>query len=169
MVGMIGGATWPLFKGRTGMLLAQISTASCFAVHYALMGAWTGSLMNTLGVLQALAAIPLGTRPSFRRIYLLTLPVIAGGVVVTWHGPPSAFAALGLALISLGRYQTRLLRFRLFLLAAMPCWFGHNILVGSIPGMIADSFGAANNLYMLARIHLEPAWAQRRAERTAGR
>lgn len=150
------------------MLLVQICTASCFGVHYALLGAWTGAVMNSLGVLQASAAIPLGTRPSFRIVYLLTLPAIAAGVVATWHGPPSACAALGLAFISLGRYQTRLLWFRLFLLAAMPCWFGHNLLVGSIPGMVADTIATANNVAMLIRSELAPGWARRRLRRATG-
>ena len=121
------------------MLLAQMMVSSFFGVHYALEGATTGAAMNGLALVQALLAIPLGERPGFRVAYLVTLPIIGSALVLTWAGVPSAFAAAGFALISLGRYQLSTGRFRVFLLGAVPCWMVHNALVGSAPGLIADT------------------------------
>lgn len=59
-------------------------------------------------------------------------------MVATWRGPASAFAALASALSSLGRYQQQVLRFRGLILASVPCWMAHNLLVGSLPGLTAD-------------------------------
>lgn len=140
--GLAGAAmniVWPLFGGRRGMLLGQVGVALFFSVHYALTDAVTGAIMNLLALVQALLAIPLGERPAFRIAYLATLPVIALVLVLSWAGPPSAFAAVGLALISLGRYQLSPIRFRACLLAAVLPWVAHNLAVGSIPGLIADA------------------------------
>jgi hypothetical protein len=52
-------------------------------VHYAGIGALTGGVMALLAGAQALAAIPLGSRPGFRFVYLLTLPLIVAAVVAT--------------------------------------------------------------------------------------
>ncbi|AWK87339.1 YgjV family protein [Azospirillum thermophilum] len=151
IAGMLGGMAWPLFRGRVAMLLVQLVPSICFGVHFALLGSPTGALMNVLSGLQILAAIPLGSRPAFRIVYLLILPVIAAVMALSWSGLPSLFAAAGTALVSLSRYQTAVPPFRLFMLMALPCWFGHNFLVGSVPGMMSDSAGIIFNLWMLGR------------------
>ena len=71
--------------------------------------------------------------------YLATLPVIAAALALTWNGLPSVCAAVGFAVISLGRYQLSTIRFRWLLLLAVLPWVGHNYIVGSIPGLIADT------------------------------
>ena len=152
LVGTAAGMSWPLFRGRFGMLLAQLVAGTAFAAHFALLGATTGAVMNVLATVQVIAAIPLGTRPGFRAVYLALLPVIAVGAALTWDGVPSLFAALGIAFVSLSRYQTGVLPLRLFMAAALPCWFVHNVLVGSAPGMISDVVGMSLNAVMLARL-----------------
>lgn len=131
------------------MLLIQSGVAACFGLHYLLEGAVTGAVMNGLGLAQALLAIPLGDRPVFRIAYLATLPIIAIALGFTWSGAPSACAAAGFALITLGRYQLSSIRFRAFLLMAVPCWMLHNASVHSVPGLIADSFTLGTSVWML--------------------
>lgn len=133
------------------MLLIQAVSGLCFVLHYALIGAFTGSLMNVLAMLQALAAIPLGEKPGFRVVYLLTLPAIALGLGLTWNGWPSVFASLGMAGIAVGRYQTRVLPFRVILVSTVPLWTGHNLLVGSLPGLLSDALVTASSLLGLWR------------------
>ena len=97
LAGSACGMGWPLFRSRVGMLLAQLATNLCFAVHYALLGAATGGAMNLLAAAQVGAAIPLGTRPGFRLVYLAVLPFIAlllAGLLIT-----SAWPALALFLV----------------------------------------------------------------------
>lgn len=149
--GTAAGVGWALFRSRVAMLAVQLAASVLFALHFALLGAPTGSLMNVLAGVQAAAAIPLGTRPGFRAVYLAVLPLIAAGLFATWHGLPSAFAAAGLTSVSLARYQTDVRLFRVFMALALPCWFGHNLLVMSVPGMLSDVCAMAINAVMLAR------------------
>lgn len=152
LVGAAAGMSWALFRSRFGMLMAQLVAGVAFAGHFALLGATTGAVMNVLATFQVAAAIPLGTRPGFRIVYLALLPLIAVAALLTWSGVPSLFAALGFAFVSLSRYQVSVVPFRLFMAVALPCWFGHNLLVGSVPGMISDVVGLCINLAMLARL-----------------
>ena len=138
VAGVLANAAWPLLRERRSMLQAQAGVCALFLVHYAGIGALTGGVMALLAGAQALTAIPLGSRPGFRSVYLLTLPLIAAAVVATWQGPASACAALALGLSSLGRYQQHVLRFRGLILASVPCWMAHNWMVGSLPGLTAD-------------------------------
>ncbi len=169
-IGMLGAAfaiLWPLCRTRTSMLLMQSGVAVFFALHYVLEGAVTGAVMNGLGLAQGLLAIPLGDKPLFRVAYLATLPLIAFVLVMTWAGAPSAFAAVGFAMISLGRYQLSTVRFRMFLLIAIPCWMLHNASVGSVPGLIADTFALGTSAWMLRR-DLQRERARRQKVRLAG-
>ncbi|MDP2360093.1 MAG: YgjV family protein [bacterium] len=151
LAGVLLNILWPLLGRRGVMLLVQAVAGLCFLAHYALIGAFTGSLMNALAALQALAAIPLGTRPGFRTVYLLTLPAIGLGLVFTWSGAASVYAALGMAGISLGRYQTKVLPFRIILLVTIPFWVGHNLLVGSLPGLLSDTLVSISSAVGLRR------------------
>jgi hypothetical protein len=140
---------WPLFRRREAMLGAQATACAFFTAHYALIGASTGATMTTLAGMQALAAIPLGSRPGFRVVYLATLPLIAAAMLTSWHGLPSFFAALGLALTSVGRYQLDVKLFRTLILTSIPAWSVHNVLVGSIPGLCSDAVTLASGVWML--------------------
>lgn len=145
------GAAWPIFKTRTVMLWlhAVIHVAMC--AHFFLLGALSGSLMNALGLGQTLAAIPLGTRPGFRKIYIAYLPLIAAGAVYTWDGYVSIFAAGGLALMSLARYQTDVMKFRVLMIAAICSWATYDTLVQSIPALTLDAATLVMSFAMIRR------------------
>lgn len=154
------GATWPLFKGRTAMLLAQAALHVGFSLHFFLLGAMSGSLMNALGLGQIMAAIPLGKNPGFKKLYIAYLPIIAIAAAYTWQGAPSLFAALGLALFSLARYQSGTFLLRVFMVAAILSWTVHDYLVLSIPALTTDVLSLITSLIMIRREHrLEKAQA----------
>lgn len=156
------GATWPLYKTRHAVLWAQAAVHVAFSAHFFFLGVHTASLMNALGLGQALAAIPLGKRPGFKIIYLFTLPLIATGAYMTWQGLPSVFAALGLALFSLARYQTNTMAMRTLMLLGIMGWSVHDIMVLSIPGMATDTLSFLTSIWMIrfekrqARLQTEP-------------
>lgn len=145
------GATWPFFKKRTSLLWAQAVLHVGFSLHFYLLGALSGSLMNALGLFQVLAAIPLGTRPEFKKLYIAILPVIAAGAIFTWGGAPSVFAGLGLALFSLARYQTDTLKLRVFMLAAIFSWTMHDVFVLSLPALTTDVLSITTSILMIRR------------------
>ena len=149
--GVLCNFAWPLFRSRRGMLAAQATACAFFTAHFALIGATTGATMTTLAGLQALAAVPLGTRRGFRVVYIAILPVIATAMLASWHGLPSFFAALGLSLTSVGRYQLDVTRFRTLILASIPAWSFHNVLVGSVPGLCSDALTLASGLWMASK------------------
>jgi hypothetical protein len=153
--GVLGNFAWPLFRRRESMLAAQATACAFFTAHFLLIGATTGAVMTTLAGVQAILAIPLGTRPGFRIVYLLTVPVTAVAVAFTWHGVPSLFAALGLTLTSIGRYQLAVLPFRALILSSIPAWSLHNFLVGSVPGLSSDALTLSSGGWMLFNTYRE--------------
>jgi len=167
VAGLVLGAVWPLFPTRTGMLAAQAGVAAAFTGHYALMGATTGSILNALIAAQALAAIPLGRDPRFRLVYLAMLPAIALVLALTWAGTTSLLSSLATALMSLARWQTRQLPFRLMMLTASPVWGLHDWIIGSLPGIIASTLTVSASLYGLWRVRRDRLRDERAAVRDA--
>ncbi len=149
LFGVACNVGWPFLRGRSAMLWGQTVGCVAFALHYLLLGAHTGSLMAALAGLQAVLAIPLGRDPRFRVIYLATLPVIAAAMVLSWMGIASAFVAVAMGVTSVGRYQTNEVPFRAMMLACIPFWSAHNVIVGSIPGLLSDALSFAAGAWML--------------------
>lgn len=131
-------AGWPAARGRRALLGLQGASAAAFALHYSLSGAATGAAMAALSLVQVLAAWR-DPRPCWARaLYVATLPALAVLLVTTWAGWPSACAALGLALGTVARWQTSTAALRLLFLASAGCWAVHDVLVSSLPGLLAD-------------------------------
>lgn len=155
--GMLCLMTWPLFKQRSTMLIVQLGIGVGLGLHYALLGAPTAATMNAFSAAQVLAAIGMERRPNLRWVYWAIIPLIAVASVVTWTGPQSALAALGMAFITAGRMQSNVLSLRLLILCAQPFWFAHDVMVGSLPAMIADAGSLTIGTAMLLRYH-PPRW-----------
>ena len=144
-------ASWPLYKTRRGMLWAQAAVHVSFCIHFYLLGALSGSLMNLLALVQVLAAIPLDKSPNFKKLYIAILPVIAIAAGMTWQGVSSLFAAIGFAMLSLARYQSDTFSMRLWMVATILCMAVHDYLVLSIPALTADVLSLTTSLIMIQR------------------
>ena len=55
---------------------------------------------------------------------------------MTWQGLPSFLAATAAPLSTIGRMQTNEVVLRILLLASTPFWAMHDLVVGSLPGLV---------------------------------
>ena len=122
-----------------------------FAVHYGLLHRWTAVAMNGLLGVQTVAAIWLERWPWLRWAYYALMPALGVASLATWHGLPSVLAAAATAFSTLGRMQRNEIVLRMLLLASTPCWTAHDLMVGSLPGLIADLLSMATGAAMLLR------------------
>ena len=151
LIAMMCLAGWPLFRTRTGMLLTYVGNNLGFVLHYAVLGHWTAAAMNGVMGLQTIVAIALDRRPRLRLLYYAFVPILALLSFVTWQGLPSILAAAATTLSTIGRMQGNETAFRLFMLASTPFWAAHDLLVGSLPGFVADVLSMAIGAAMLLR------------------
>jgi hypothetical protein len=152
LIAMACFAVWPLFRARWKMLIAYIGNNLGFVLHYALLGHWTAVAMNGVMSVQTVVAMMLVRQPGLRWAHYALMPVLALASVVTWEGLPSFLAATATTLSTIGRMQTSETVLRVFLLASTPFWAGHDLIVGSVPGLIADVLSMAIGATMLFRI-----------------
>lgn len=137
---------WPVVRGRRLLLGIQALASLLWAAHYVALGdgAYTGALMCLLGVVQSLTA-SVRTERWAQVIFWLTLPALISFVLVSWAGPQSACAAGGLFVSALGRWETHPIRMRLLFLLSLVGWAGHNLIVGSVFALSADTLAFIGN------------------------
>ena len=151
LVAMACLGVWPLFRTRPMMLSVYVGNNLAFALHYGLLDHWTAVAMNGLLAVQTLAAIGRVRYPKLRILYVALIPVMAAATFATWQGVPSLLSATATAFSIAGRLQGGERRLRLLLLASTPFWAGHDLLVASFPGVIADLLSMTTGAVMLLR------------------
>jgi hypothetical protein len=142
---------WPLFPNRRSMLWCQFGIAAGFTLHYALTGIQTAALLNGLSGLQVLASLAWGESRRSRWIVWGSIPAIGLACALTWSGLPSILSTAGMMLVALGRTQNDPARLRGFVVAGIPFWLSHDLLVGS-PLFIADAISGAIGLWAIFRL-----------------
>jgi hypothetical protein len=151
LIGMICFGLWPLLRTRPAMLSVYMGNNLGFCVHYALLDHWTAVAMNGLMALQTLTAIGLVKHPALRLAYLALVPLMVVALLATWQGLPSLLAAAATTLSIAGRMQGNETQLRALLLASTPFWAGHDLIIGSLPGLIADLLSMTVGATMLLR------------------
>jgi hypothetical protein len=129
--------------------MTYIGNNLAFMLHYALLGQWTAVVVNGILALQTMVAIILVARPHLRWLYYVLMPVPMIGTWITWNGTASLLAAAAATLSTLGRMQINETHLRIWLLASAPCWMAHDVIVGSLPGQVADVLSIATGVVML--------------------
>ena len=150
-LGLLCQLVWPVFRSRRAIMGAQFGAGADYALQYALLGAWSGAAVASLGATQSAILLFAGDRPWLRYLGPVLLPLVAMICVATWSGPQSLCALVAVSLIMIGRAQRDTLRLRAFLLAAAPFGMGYDILTGALPALIGGTISAAIATTMLMR------------------
>lgn len=147
--GVLANLCWPLMKSRPYLLAGQV-LACCFMFsHFMLLGAYTGAAVMGVAGFQAALAIPLGLKPKFKRIYMAAFLLTPLVCFATWQGAQSVFSSLALAIVCVANFQLNQIHQRGLLITAIFAWFAHNLIVGSVPGLISNMLALVVSSYML--------------------
>lgn len=135
------------------MLMGQILACIFMLMHFNLLNAQTGALIMRVTGIQALLAIPLEGLPGFRNIYMLSIILTPLVCWYSWNSFASIFSSVALFLFCLGNLQTDIIRMRLLLLACIFFWLGHNLMVGSYPGLLSNILAISTSTFTLYKIY----------------
>lgn len=151
IAGLSAATLSTLLGGRRAILLAQAAASCLFLLHFLLLGAQTGMLMCGLGLIQMAVRIRRNPCRALGLLYALTVPAALAVAVLSWQGPMSALSATGFLLATLGRWQGDVGRMRLFFILATLVGSGHNLLAGSVFGLVSDAMGLSGHCIGLWR------------------
>jgi len=131
--------SWPLMRTRNAMFAVQMTGASLFGLHYALLGSPTASVMCAVGIVQTIAITQLRRRAVRYSVLGATIVASLCMTAATWIGLPSLFAQSGQLCGAFGRLQKDVQQLRWCFLAGEAMWVAHNVIVGSPWGLLSDT------------------------------
>ncbi len=129
-------------KKRVNILIVMLIGLVLFVVHYILLGAWTGAVMNLIEAGVVYVSHQKETKSWAKKnfwLYLfLALFVIAG--FFTYKNFVGTLPVLAQIIGTVAIWQKSEKTTRLMLLGPRPLWFIYNFAVGSFAGMAAEIF-----------------------------
>ena len=137
--------------------LRQTVAASFWTVHMLMLGAWSGCLLNFLGLVRSGVYSQRGerawaSRPSWPWLFgVLCVSAAVWSGLAQGEGPRLLFptAAQCIACYALWTVRVRLARF--LLVAVSLCWLAYDVLSGSIPGTVCEAFSQISLYIAIAR------------------
>lgn len=142
--------------GFLGMLLAFISfqqndnkqilkfqtfAALTFMVHFFMLGALTGAVMNILGATRNIIFYHRDKAWANKKLWLyLFVCLFAISGVLTWNNVYSILPVFGMMIATVGLWVKNPKLTRLFIFPSSPCWLIYNVISGSVAGVLTESF-----------------------------
>lgn len=123
------------------MLYLQLTSAFLFGIHFAMLGALTGALMNFINCFRCyvFANYDKQWAKSNYWLYLfLVLFWISG--ILTWQSWYSFLAIIGMTASTIVFWMKNTTKIRFLSLISPPVWFTHNLFVNSYSGMLGEIF-----------------------------
>lgn len=161
--GVLANLCWPLMRERKLLLVGQVIACALMLIHFLLLGANTGAAIMGVAGIQAALAVPLGSNPRFKFVYLGSLVFTPVVCYATWQGVQSVFSSLALGIVCVANYQVNQVRQRSLLVTAIVAWFAHNLAVGSLPGLVSNVLAFVVSTRMLVLMAREARVSRLRA------
>lgn len=141
---------------RTTILVVMLIGLVLFVIHYALLKAWTGSLMNLIEAAMVFVAYKKEDKSWAKHkawLYVfISLFIIAG--FSTSRALTDFLPVVAQIFGTLAVWQTNPKAIRFIMLIPRPMWFIYNFLVGSYAGMTAEIFIIASVLIGIVRFDI---------------
>lgn len=139
------------FNSRRTMLIIIIVSSALYAVHFLLLGAPTGAIMNSLNIFRSLVFLRYAHKKRPIQIMYLFIVLFLMAGVLTWQGPLSLLPMTGMISGTIAYWQLKTKRIRRLALIASPCWLVYNVISGSYPGMVAELVSITSNIVAMYR------------------
>lgn len=168
LIQLIGAAGLALtgiaFQGRTrhAILLGQLIGALFFAVHFFLLSAYVGTLMNILIAFRNFVFEEKSHRSwaTYRMWPLLFMAASVVALALAWQGPISLLPAIATIIATYALWSGKPAFIRELLLGATLLWIPYTIAVGSYAGTITQLVMLLCLLFGIAR--RDHHWAKRK-------
>jgi len=145
-----------------GILLFQILASTTFILHFLLIGAYTGSALNFIGVVRNLLFYYIGSRRRNKSenhankklwLYLfIVIYIIAGSL--TYKNFYSIFPIVGTIFSTVSLWIKNPKYIRLVMLPSSPCWMIYNFVNMSIAGVMTELFVMSSLIVAMLRFDL---------------
>jgi hypothetical protein len=137
-----------IFQQNKRLVMLQLATTAAFlyTIHFFMLGALTGAMMNLIGAGRCYVFYKVTPNKHNEWILWAFLGLSAAATIATWQGPISLLALAGSVCSGIASWKKEPRTIRRFALSAPPLWFTYNAISGSYPGMFIEIAILASNL-----------------------
>lgn len=140
-------------KTRNRLLNRQIVSSVFFIVHFVLLSAWTGVLVNIIVVIRNLVFARKETHTWANHFgWVLFFFALSGGALYfSWQGLISLFPVASVLIGTYGRWQERAAQIRIYALVGCLLWIPYTLVVHSYAGTATQLIAATGVLVGMFR------------------
>lgn len=143
-------------KSHKNILTFQMISGLLFTVHYLLLGAYTGAVMNLLGAFRSLVYSNRGKKWSSSIAWPIGFSIaflISG--IMTWDNIFSVFPLIAMLMSSVVLWIEQPKINRMLSLPTSGCWLIYNIKTLSYPGIITEIFVLSSIVIGIIRLDIK--------------
>ena len=134
--------SWLIFraKSRVGSIALKSVSDGFSAVHFFLLGEWTGCVINCINTVRGILFYQKGRHAWANGLYLPVgfCLVTIGFSLLSWAGPKSLLPMLGSCLAVIGYWQKNQKRLRRYNFAGIFLWLIYGFITFSVPTVIGN-------------------------------
>lgn len=143
-------------KSHKNILTFQMVSGLLFTVHYLLLGAYTGAIMNLLGAFRSLVYSNRSKKWASSKIWpvIFSIAFFISGIL-TWDNIFSLFPLIAMLMSSVVLWIEKPKVNRIFSLPTSTCWLIYNIKTLSYPGIITEIFVLSSIIIGILRLDIK--------------
>lgn len=146
---------------RKRILILQLVCCSMWVAHYALLGAWTGVVINLLGLLRAAVCSCNHRKWASSRLWLVFfLACYAISPLLTWDGPHCLLLGLAMMLTTVALWTHNMRVTRLLFLCNSPLILVYNFIARSYSCAAIEAVALISFMIAVWRFDIRPRRAQ---------
>lgn len=156
-------------KTQKGIVLFQLINNVLWSLHFLLLGAWAGFMLNAIGIFRGLVFYFRSERKwaASNVWYAVFVALFVGASAFSWIQGDGALALLpmtGMLFTTVSLALRDPFHVRVFSFGSSPCWLTYNIINFSIPGIVTEIFAMCSIIVGILRIDLPKMRAKKEAQ-----
>ncbi|MBE7035314.1 MAG: YgjV family protein [Ruminococcaceae bacterium] len=130
----------------------QLLAGTCFTIHFYLLSAYTGALLNAIGVIRSLVYICKDKKWASSNLWIVFFSMVStAACMYTWEGPLSLLPTLGMIFTSIAFGINNPKKTRLFSCGSSPLWLVYNLVNRSYGGVLTEGVAIVSILVGMLR------------------
>lgn len=142
-------------NNNKGILFFQVMASLTFFLHFVMLGAYTGAIMNLSGAIRNCVFYNREKSWADKKVWLyifISINIIVG--LLTWKNFYSILPIMATSLSCIGLWIRNPRYTRFVVLTSSPCWLVYNIISSSVAGVLTEVFALSSLIVGIYRFDI---------------
>lgn len=167
ILGFILGVAAFQSNKHKNIVLVKMGSEAAFTVQYFLLDAYTGSIMNGVGVIRNFVFYKLVEKnKSTKAAMWIFCGIYVLSAVITWEGPTSLLPLIGKLCSTIAYSINSPKLIRIINIPTLTMWITYNCVYGAWEGLATDTISLISVLIAMARFDIVPYFRNKKTTKT---